>query len=127
MARLQVEGNWNKTFNYMTDLLTIEDRLDVLLNRYGAEGVNLLSKETPKYSGLAASSWDYTIDRSANSIEITWHNYDIEGGYNVAILIQYGHGTRGGTYVAGTDFINPVMQPLFERFADDIYKEVTSL
>lgn len=94
------------------------------LDRYGRMGVDALSKATPVRTGLAASSWYYTIKRSNGSTTLTWHNSDIEGGYNVAILLQYGHGTRSGGYVQGIDYINPALKPVFEQMANDLWEEV---
>lgn len=125
MFSLKKKGDWHNTFEYLESLLSFDLRLNSLLNEAGQAGVDALQAATPKDTGLAASSWGYTVDRGEGYAEITWHNYDIEGGYNVAILVQYGHGTRGGTYVTGRDFVNPAMLPVFEKFAEDIYKEVT--
>lgn len=94
------------------------------LDRYGQMGVEALSNATPVRTGLAASSWYYTIERANGSATLSWHNSDIEGGYNVAILIQYGHGTRNGGYVKGIDYINPALAPVFQQMADEIWEEV---
>ena len=94
------------------------------LDRYGRMGVDALSKATPVLTGLAASSWSYDIERSNGKVRLMWKNSDIEGGYNVAILLQYGHATRGGGYVQGIDYINPALRPVFEQMADELWKEV---
>lgn len=94
------------------------------LDKYGREGVRALSAATPKDTGLASSSWTYSIQRNNNGTSIIWSNEDIEGGHNVALLLQYGHGTKNGGFVKGIDFINPAMRPLFERIADEAWKEV---
>ena len=95
-----------------------------VLHAAGQKGVEALKKATPKDTSLAASSWGYTVDGVDGDYTITFHNYDIEGGYNVAVLIQYGHGTGTGGYVAGRDFINPALQPIFDNLADDVWKEI---
>lgn len=94
------------------------------LNQYGREGVNALSNSTPVDSGLAASSWGYRIIRSRNGPTIEWYNTNVESGANVVILLQYGHGTKNGGWVSGRDFINPAIQPVFDRIAEDVWKEV---
>ena len=119
-------GEWKPTTSWLMRLVGFSNRLDALLNQVGQDGVAALTSETPKYTGLASSSWDYRIIKSGGSITIEWHNFDIEGGYNVVLLVQYGHGTRGGTYVSGVDFVNPAIQPIFDSFANAIYEEVTS-
>ncbi|QEQ93520.1 hypothetical protein SEA_GIRLPOWER_21 [Streptomyces phage GirlPower] len=89
-------------------------------------GVNALVSATPVESGLAQDSWGYNIERSGKSVTITWTNNDIENGFPVAIMLQYGHGTGTGGYVQGQDYINPAMKPIFDRIADQVWKAVTS-
>ena len=100
-------------------------RLDNLIKRYGEKGVELLSKATPKDTGLAASSWRYEYRKDSISFTIEWHNDDIEHGYSVIALIRYGHGLKGGGYVEGREFIDPVMQPMFDQMIEDLWKEVS--
>ena len=95
-----------------------------IFDKYGQRGVEALRAASPIETGRMAHSWYYTVERSAEGAKIIWSNSDIEGGYNVAILVQYGHGTRGGTYVQGKDFINPALAPIFEQIKNDIFKEV---
>lgn len=89
-------------------------------------GVNALALAVPKDSGLAADSWNYKIERSRGSVAITWTNNDIENGFPVAIMLQYGYGTGTGGYVQGRDYINPAMKPIFDSIADQVWKAVTS-
>ncbi len=97
------------------------------LDKYGREGVEVLSRATPVDSGLAASSWFYEITREPGVTKIIWHNSDIEHGCNVIILLQYGHATKNGGFVEGIDFINPAMKPLFDEIANSAWKEVSKL
>jgi hypothetical protein len=41
-------------------------------------------------------------------------------------MLQYGYGTGTGGYVAGQDYINPAIRPVFDRIADKVWKAVTS-
>ena len=97
------------------------------LNRYGREGVELLASATTKESGLTANSWYYEITHENGSSSISFHNSNINKGVPIAIILQYGHGTRNGGWVEGIDYINPAIQPLFEKIAQDAWKEVTKL
>lgn len=114
--------NTKKTDSYLEKLLEVVKMGS--LDRYGRMGVDALSKATPVRTGLAASSWYYTISRKDGVTKLQWRNSDIEGGYNVAILLQYGHGTRSGGYVQGIDYINPALKPVFEQMAEELWKEV---
>ncbi len=96
------------------------------LEALAAEGVNALASATPIESGLAANSWGFVVERSKKSTTITWTNSDVENGFPVAIMIQFGHGTGTGGYVHGQDYINPAIRPIFDRIVDKVWKVVTS-
>ena len=100
-----------------------------ILEKYAQQGVAVLSAATPSRSGLTASSWDYEIVENGGVLSVQWTNSNIQpgpGGVNVALLIQYGHGTGTGGYVQGIDYINPALRPIFEEMANAAWKEVTS-
>lgn len=115
-------GNFKKTDDWLRKLL----KLDIAskLQKYGQMGVDALSRATPRSTGLAAESWGYNVESSRGSATITWTNHDIENGFPVVIMLQYGHGTGTGGYVQGEDFINPAIKPIFDQIADEIMKEV---
>lgn len=94
------------------------------LDKYGQAGVDALAAATPVDSGKTADSWYYRITHKNGSTTISFHNSNIQNGVPIAILLQYGHGTRNGGYVQGRDYINPAIQPIFRKIADDAWKEV---
>lgn len=96
------------------------------LDQIARSGVSALSSATPSDTGLAAASWGYDIKISSGGCTITWTNSDIENGFPVVIMLQYGHGTGTGGYVSGRNFINPAIKPIFDEIADKVWKEVTS-
>lgn len=96
-----------------------------VLENYGREGVRALASATPMDSGLTADSWTYEIRKDPSDCAIYWLNTnDQDGRFNVAIGLQYGHGTRNGGWVQGRDYINPVIQPIFDRIAADVWNEI---
>lgn len=95
------------------------------LDKYGQEGVKALTSATPVDSGVTADSWYYEIDRTPGSISISFHNSNIQNGVPIAIILQYGHATGTGGWVEGRDYINPAVRPLFDKIANDAWKEVT--
>lgn len=97
------------------------------LDKYGRAGVEALSANTPVNTGLTASSWYYEIEKSNGIVKISFCNRNIQNGVPIAIILQYGHGTRNGGYVEGRDYINPSIQPVFEKLANDAWKEVNEL
>ena len=97
------------------------------LDRYGREGVAALASATPTASGRTASSWFYEISQSSGSVTITFNNSHINEGVPIAIILQYGHGTGTGGWVEGRDYINPAIQPIFDKIADEAWREVTKL
>jgi len=97
------------------------------LDKYGRAGVAALSAATPKDSGETASSWEYAIKRTKTTVSIVFNNTNIQNGVPIAIILQYGHATNNGGYVEGVDYINPAIKPIFERIANDAWKEVTQV
>lgn len=117
-------GNFKNTEKFLRAMQRREmfNRLDSLAK----EGVNALAAMTPKDSGQTASSWGYLISSSRSSWTISWTNTSVNQGVNIAVILQYGHGTGTGGYVQGIDYINPAIRPIFDRIADDVWKAVTS-
>ena len=95
------------------------------LDKYGQEGVAALASATPVESGKTANSWYYEIENNKGSVSIRFLNSNIQNGVPIAIILQYGHGTGTGGWVEGRDYINPAIQPLFDKIADSAWKEVT--
>jgi hypothetical protein len=97
------------------------------LDKYGREGVAALASATPVDSGLTADSWRYEITNKQGSAKITFYNSNIQNGVPIAIILQYGHGTRNGGWVQGRDYINPAIQPIFDKIVNEAWREVTKL
>ena len=116
------KGNFRKTRKFLKRCSNLQ--LDDLLDQYGKEGVEALARATPKDTGKTAASWSYTVHKSDEQITITWSNSNIVDGVPIAVILQYGHGTRNGGYVEGVDYINPAMRPIFERIAQRAWGEV---
>lgn len=116
------KGDWKKTRKFLKRCSDLD--LDDVLNLYGQEGVDALAKATPKDTGKTAASWSYEVTKGRESIVITWKNSNIVDGVPIAVILQYGHGTRNGGYVEGVDYINPAMRPVFERIAAKAWGEV---
>lgn len=124
MITFKHTGNFDKTEQYFKKV----SRQDYLsrLDTYGQLGVMRLMAATPVDTGKTATSWKYKIEKRTNSISIIWYNTNVVDGIPVAILIQYGHGTRNGVYVQGIDYINPAIQPIFAELSEQIREEVSS-
>lgn len=125
MIKITQKGNFEKANSYLERLKELV-RWSIL-DKYGNEGVRLLSLNTPRDSGLAASSWFYKIEHDKKGAKLSWYNSDVENGCNVIILIQYGHATKNGGFVHGTDFINPVIEGMFKDLGKEIEKEMNKL
>lgn len=120
----ELQGSWSET----EDFLRNAPRTDIraTLERIAAEGVRALQAATPYDTGLASISWYYEVFRRKDGWEIVWSNSNQEDGFPVPIMLQYGHGTGTGGYVRGRDYINPALQPIFDRIRDEAWKAVTS-
>lgn len=112
----------NRYFERIKEVIKIGE-----LDKYGREGVAALASATPKDTGKTAESWYYEINRQNGSVSIDFFNSNVNKGVPIAIILQYGHGTRTGGWVEGRDYINPSIQPIFDRLANDAWKEVTRL
>lgn len=118
-------GDFSKTLKFLNSI-TNKEYLNNL-NQYGQMGVTALAEATPKDTGETAASWDYTIELQNGRMTITWFNRNVVRGINIAIILNYGHGTGRGTYVQGRHYISPAIQPIFDKIADDVWKEVKGL
>lgn len=117
------KGDFKKTKKFL-DKLEKKDYYKNVEN-LAREGVRALSAATPFESGVTASSWGYELHDSGEALEIIWTNSNVNEGVPIAIILQYGHGTGTGGYVQGRDYINPAIKPIFDKIADDVWKEVT--
>lgn len=123
MVSFKHSGNFNNLERFLLKM-SHSDRL-LVLEQYGKRGVQALSSATPVDSGNTSSMWSYEIHNTSTSSKLVFTNSNMNKGVNIAILLQYGHGTRGGGYVQGRDYINPAIQPIFDQMANDLWKEVT--
>lgn len=121
------KGDFSKSRKFLKKAKKAGNIAD-LLDKYGQAGVAALASATPVDSGRTASSWFYTIERKDGCVSIIFNNSNVVDGWcNIAIIIQYGHGTGTGGWVEGRDYINPAIQPIFDALANDAWEEVTSL
>lgn len=125
MIKIRHKGSYKKTENFLKKIEKVD--IFTLLHKYGEMGVKLLSGATPKDTGATANSWSYKIERKETNTTLVFLNTNVQNGMNIAILLQYGHGTGTGGYVRGRDYINPALRPLFDSIVDDLGKEVAKL
>ena len=125
MIKITQKGDFKKTSKFL-NFVSNGEYLRKRLDEYGKRGLKALKDATPKDTGKTAESWAYEIDYDSEGASITWTNSNENHGIPIVILIQYGHATRGGTYVSGIDFINPAMKPIFDGLSKEIWKEVTN-
>ena len=125
MIRFRQKGDFQKLSRYFE---RVKEAAKIgVLDKYGQEGVAALASATPVDSGQTANSWYYEIKRQNGSVSIVFNNSHVNKGVPIAIILQYGHGTGTGGWVQGRDYINPAIRPIFDRIAEDAWKEVTKL
>lgn len=124
MARAVItqKGDFSKAEKFL-NFIKGEQYLNKM-SEYGQKGVEALASATPVDTGKTASSWAYEIEKNDSTTTIRWINTNVVNYVNIAIILQYGHGTRNGGYVAGRDFINPALRPVFDEMAEQAWKEV---
>ena len=123
MISFRQKGDFSKLTRFLERAKNLVHLSD--LDRYGREGVAALASATPVDTGKTAASWYYDIKINKESASITFNNSNIQNGVPIAIILQYGHGTRNGGWVEGRDYINPAIQPIFDKIAEEAWKEVT--
>lgn len=122
MISFRQKGDFSKLTRYFE---RIKEAVNLsILDKYGREGVAALASATPVDSGKTASSWYYKIKHSNGTATLSFHNSNVNDGVPIAIILQLGHGTGTGGYVQGRDYINPAIRPLFDKIAEDAWREM---
>lgn len=125
MIKVKSKGDFKKTMTYFASLQNALKKVN--FDKYGEEGVRALSAATPFRTGLTSESWYYTVEKQNGRVRISFNNRNIQNGVPIAIILQYGHGTRDGGWVEGRDYINPAIQPVFDSILESAWGEVKKL
>lgn len=125
MISFRQKGDFSKLTRYFERVKKAVKLSD--LDKYGREGVAALASATPVDSGKTANSWYYEIENKNGFAKISFFNSNVNKGVPIAIILQYGHGTRNGGWVEGRDYINPAIQPIFDKITENAWREVTSI
>ena len=124
MIKFVHEGHFDDTKNFLKRMQ--ENRFDAIIEQIAKAGVSALSSATPVDTGKTAASWGYEIEKNSNRTVVNFTNSNVNHGVNIAVILQYGHGTKNGGFVQGRDYINPALQPIFDKLEEDMWKVVVS-
>lgn len=122
VINIKSSGDFDKSTRFLKKMY--QEKYLNNLSYWGDLGVKALKNATPVDSGLTAASWDYEIIEERGKTTIQWVNHNINKNVNIAIILQYGHGTNNGGYVVGVDYINPALRSIFDEIAKDAWLEV---
>lgn len=125
MISVKVTGSWDTIGRYLEGIK--RKKYVRIIHKYGVKGVEVLSQATPKDTGLTASLWRYAVNTDDNGTTLEFHNDSINKEVNIAIILNYGHGTGTGGWVEGRAYINPAIQPVFDELVEELWKEVKHL
>ena len=125
MIRFKQKGDFSKLTGFLEQ--SKEKLRQGILDKYGKEGVEALAEATPKRTGLTAASWSYKIENKNGVAKLVFYNSNVQNGINIALIIQYGHGTSRGAWIEGRDYINPVIQALFDKIVEEALTEITKI
>lgn len=125
MITFRSKGDFSKTIRYLEKVKNA--KINSIFDKYGKDGVAALASATPVDSGETANSWNYKVEIQNGSATISFYNTHVNQGVPIAIILQYGHGTGTGGWVKGRDYINPAIQPIFDKIVNEAWKEVTSI
>lgn len=122
MISFKHKGDFSNTVKYFKKTKNVIKNIS--FDKYGEAGVEALKSATPYDTGLTASSWYYKVSKNNERVKIGFYNSNIQNGVPIAIILQYGHATRGGGYVEGKDYINPAVKDVFDEILNNAWKEV---
>lgn len=122
MISFKHKGDFSNTVKYFKKTKNVIKNIS--FDKYGEAGVEALKSATPYDTGLTASSWYYKVSKNNERVKIGFYNSNIQNGVPIAIILQYGHATRGGGYVEGKDYINPAVKEVFDEILNNAWKEV---
>ncbi len=126
LVKISSKGSFDKTKSFLRKAGVTNEKVKRVAEKYGKVGVDALSLATPRDTGKTAESWSYEVIVSKNTLKVEYLNSNNNHGVYIVPLLQNGHGTRNGGWVSGRDFINPAIQPVFEKMADEAWMEVIS-
>lgn len=124
MIEADVQGSFSTTMNWLKKASS--SNIQSILDNAGARGVAALASATPTHSGKTAQSWSYKVEKIGSGYQIIWSNSHVNKGVNIAIILQYGHGTGTGGYVQGRDYINPAIRSVFQEISNDVRKAIAN-
>ena len=120
---VKTRGNWNSLERYLKKASKSTDISRFA--KYGEMGLEALRDATPVDSGLTAASWGYSLEVNEGGVRLSWHNSNIVNYVPIAIIVDSGHATKSGGWVEGRHFIDPAIQPVFDKIAKEMWKELT--
>lgn len=123
MLSITYKGDFTNSMGFLNRIKKM--RVRSMLEDCGREGVAALQEATPKDTGLTAASWSYEIEETRDGYTLRWNNSNVNNGVNIALILQRGHGKRNGGYVAGVNYINPALAPIFEKIKQKALEEVS--
>lgn len=121
MITIKQKGDFKNTEKFLKN----KKRINInILDKYGKIGVEALKKNTPVDTGVTSNSWYYKIENQNGKVTLNFYNSNVKNNVNIAIIIQYGHGTKNGGWVEGIDYINPAVQPVFDKILNDVWGDI---
>jgi len=128
MIGIKSSGNFDKTKRFLNEVSDTRKLINrkTAIKALAEEGLDRLKEATPKRTGLTADSWSYEITSQNGKTSITFNNSNVVNGVNIAIILDYGHGTGTGGYVKGLEYIDPAIRPVFDKMSADMWKAVVA-
>lgn len=118
-------GGFSNLERYINSM-TREDFATVLKPE-AQSGLNEFIRRTPKRSGKTASQWHVELEKSGKGIEAVYYNSNVtKTGVPLPILIDQGHGTGTGGYVAPRPFIQNVVDDIGKKISSGVERRLKS-
>jgi hypothetical protein len=125
VIRFKQHGKWDKTTDYLNQCSLITDKK--FLDKVAKDGLKELIAATPKKTGILANDWGYELIKRGKGYGILYTNSNVVNSVNIAILVDKGHMSKNGTWVAGQHFLDEAVKKVYEKVMNETWEELRKL
>lgn len=119
------EGNFSNLERYVNSM--VREDFSTILKPEAQTGLNEFIRRTPKRTGTTANQWQVELEKSSRGSHITYYNSNVtKTGVPLPILIDGGHGTGTGGYVAPRPFIQNVVDSIGKNISNSVEGRIKS-
>lgn len=122
-VKVESKGSYKRARIYMAKAKVAANLDDI--QKVAEETVKKLKNVSP-YESIA-EKWSYQIEEDKEGIKLYFNNSYVNNGVNIALLVDTGHATSGGHWVAGKHYIQQPVQDAFDKILDETWRKLKRL